>query len=1264
MQFVKRGPNVPEHLLKAHEEGRVIFFCGAGISYPAGLPGFAGLVKKLYSRLEIDPDPLQEAAIKAKRHDTAVGLLEAKIAGGRQAVRKKIAKILDPGTLSPNATATHDALLTLAQCRKHRTRLVTTNFDRLFEHVIAMRKIAIKRFEAPLIPIPKSRWDGLIYLHGLLHENPTASNLDNLVISSGDFGLAYLTERWAARFVSELLRNFVVCFVGYSIDDPVLRYMMDALAADRLLGESPSEMFAFGSYSKGEKHTCTAEWDAKNVTPILYREHRNHFYLHKTLRAWASTYQDGVLGKEHIIIQYAMARPDTATSQDDFVSRMRWALSDPSGLPAKRFADLDPVPSLDWLKPISEDRFGHDDLVRFGVPPKERKDENLVFSLVRRPAPYDLAPQMTLATSAMHDGRYDEVMFHLARWLTRHLNNPDLLLWLVRQGGRLHSELSHQIADRLDELVNLQHAEDSEKLNSIRENAPNAIPDTRMRRLWQLLLSGRVVLIQRYLDLYRWKFRFARDGLTTALRLELCEMLTPRVLLCEPIPWPFDNDEKDQGTVDMRQLVDWSIVLSVSRVHESLRGLGDNEHWRAALLVLLPDFTRLLRDVLDLMRELDGADKKSDMSYYIHPSISEHPQNRNFRDWTALIDLNRDAWLATSAESPEQARLAAEAWSRVPYPLFLRLAFFAAAQDSIIPRSLGLEWLLRDDHWWLWSIETQRETMRLLVALAPRLNEDKLERLEGAILAGPPREMFRDDIDEERWTQIQDEYIWLRLIKLRQGGAELNPVTQERLSGLSARHPNWRLLEDQHEEFPSWRGDGSEQRVHVTTPRDRDELVTWLKKNPEPDEWQRDNWPDRCREDFEDAASALTILAEEGNWPTGRWREALQCWSEDELSECSWQRIAPVLTNIPTEMLQELRHQVSWWLEKLSRSFEGQEPVFFSLCERLLELDYEIDDEDRNFVGRAINHPVGLVTQALLRWWYRQDLGDGQGLSIEPKRWFTQLCNTEKQSFRHGRLVLAAHLISLFRVDREWTRQFLLPLFEWGNSKVEARSAWEGFLWSSRLYPSLMEELRPAFLDTANHYNQLGRHSEQYASLLTFVGLDLRDVFQQGELALAMRTLPQSARERAAETFFRAVDSAGDQRADYWRNRAAPYLKSIWPKTHDAISPEVSVNFGQACIAAGNAFPEALEEVRVWLQPLQFPGQITHALHEAKLDKQFPESALELLYRVYGDETQEDFPNLRVCLDAIHDEECELEQDPRFQGLSEILQTQGINLRK
>ena len=328
----------------------------------------------------------------------------------------------------------------------------------------------------------------------------------------------------------------------------------------------------------------------------------------------------------------------------------------------------------------------------------------------------------------------------------------------------------------------------------------------------------------------------------------------------------------------------------------------------------------------------------------------------------------------------------------------------------------------------------------------------------------------------------------------------------------------------------------------------------------------------------------------------------------------------------------------------------------------MLELDYDGEEEDDNLVGRAINHPVGNVTQALLHWWYRNDLENEKGLADEPKRRFTQFCDTKIQKFRHGRVSLAAHIISLFRVDREWAIQFMLPLFEWGNSEVEARSAWEGFLWSPRLYRPLMELLKPAFLDTVNHYAQLGRHRKQYASLLTFVGLDPGDIFRNPELASATQALPQSALEYAAETFFRAVDSAGDQRADYWKNRATPYLKSIWPKTPDLVSETVSENFGRACVAARDAFPEALGLVSPWLQHLQYPDRIAHALHKAELDTRFPEPALELLHRNFSDGAQGPFPDLVTCLNAIQAAQSELEDDHRFQRLLKISRANGADL--
>ena len=51
-----------------------------------------------------------------------------------------------------------------------------------------------------------------------------------------------------------------------------------------------------------------------------------------------------------------------------FVNHVVRALSDPSSLPTKRFAELNPVPSLDWLEPLLDERYDCSGLVRFGIP--------------------------------------------------------------------------------------------------------------------------------------------------------------------------------------------------------------------------------------------------------------------------------------------------------------------------------------------------------------------------------------------------------------------------------------------------------------------------------------------------------------------------------------------------------------------------------------------------------------------------------------------------------------------------------------------------------------------------------------------------------------------------------------------------------------------------------------------------------------------------------------------------------------------------------
>ena len=72
MQFIKNGPDIPDTLLRAHEEGKVVFFCGAGISYAAGLPSFKGLVDQLYEALNTTPEPLEQRPYKNNQFDATL----------------------------------------------------------------------------------------------------------------------------------------------------------------------------------------------------------------------------------------------------------------------------------------------------------------------------------------------------------------------------------------------------------------------------------------------------------------------------------------------------------------------------------------------------------------------------------------------------------------------------------------------------------------------------------------------------------------------------------------------------------------------------------------------------------------------------------------------------------------------------------------------------------------------------------------------------------------------------------------------------------------------------------------------------------------------------------------------------------------------------------------------------------------------------------------------------------------------------------------
>jgi chromate transport protein ChrA len=124
----------------------------------------------------------------------------------------------------------------------------------------------------------------------------------------------------------------------------------------------------------------------------------------------------------------------------------------------------------------------------------------------------------------------------------------------------------------------------------------------------------------------------------------------------------------------------------------------------------------------------------------------------------------------------------------------------------------------------------------------------------------------------------------------------------------------------------------------------------------------------------------------------------LHAWSEEEYLRLSWRWLVRSLAGAPDELLTEAGHGISSWLEAQAKVFVAQEEQFFTLARRTVQL-------------------------------YRNDPAEAGN--------------------RYGRVLLGAHMIALFRVDRNWTA-FTLPsaialvLFAFGVAALgdAAGSAW------------------------------------------------------------------------------------------------------------------------------------------------------------------------------------------------------------------------------
>lgn len=223
-----------KNLKEEYNRGNLTLFCGAGISYDAGIPTWnsllRALLKAVYSENTEVPDIDSKLATLFQKRINVSPLILAQYL--KTLLGKKFTSTVRE-TLYKNCTdksATIDALAELSRPKRERKPLraiITFNFDDLIEEKLTKEKVDFKciysegeRYSDKQIPI--------YHPHGCLPRSKTLTSKNDIVFSEDAYHSQFIDPfSWSNLVQLNHLNNCTCLFTGISLTDPNMRRLLD-----------------------------------------------------------------------------------------------------------------------------------------------------------------------------------------------------------------------------------------------------------------------------------------------------------------------------------------------------------------------------------------------------------------------------------------------------------------------------------------------------------------------------------------------------------------------------------------------------------------------------------------------------------------------------------------------------------------------------------------------------------------------------------------------------------------------------------------------------------------------------------------------------------------------------------------------------------------------------------------------------------------------------------------------------------------------------